>query len=306
MTEELKKIKYEFDVALKEHILNKDKFVVVCGPCSADDPVAVSEYVAKLKGTADALPNLFIVARIYTAKPRSNGIGYKGLCFGNDGNDMEDGILQCRKMMLDCLAKGVPIADELLYPELYGYFDDLVSYYFIGARSSEDSLHRAFASGLDVPCGIKNGTDGNVQNLLQSVQAISLSTVFPFWGKQFKTDGCSYCHPVLRGGLQAGEFVSNLTEDNVSLLKQGLKFLDLQDFIMADLSHANSKKVALNQFDNAKIAIANKNINGVMVESYLFDGKDGQTYGVSKTDECLSFDDTQKLLKILADGFADR
>ncbi len=306
LDDQLNRIKLKFDEELRQNMQSKQKLVVVCGPCSADDPVAVGEYVSKLKQIADNCPNLLVVARIYTTKPRSNGLGYKGLCFGEDGNDIAKGILACRQMMIDCLKVGLPIADELLYPELYQYFDDLISYSFIGARSSEDSLHRAFASGLEVCCGVKNSTDGDVEKLMQSLYAISLPTVFPCFGNQMQTSGCKFAHVVLRGGSLDGKYWSNIDKDSVAKLKKGLQSLGLNDFVMADLSHANSQKVAQNQIDNAKMAILDKNINGIMMESYLSDGSDGNTYGVSKTDQCLGFEDTKDLLFMLDEQFAKR
>lgn len=306
LDEQLNSLKLQFDEQLRQNMQSKQKLVVVCGPCSADDPVAVGEYVSKLKEVVDLCPNLLVVVRIYTTKPRSNGIGYKGLCFGEGGDDIAGGIAACRKMMIDCLKVGLPVADELLYPELYQYFDDLVSYSFVGARSSEDSLHRAFASGLDVCCGVKNSTDGNADKLVQSLQAISLPTVFPYLSTQVNTSGCKFAHVVLRGGAMGGKYLSNIDKDSVAKLKQTLQQLALNDFVMADLSHANSQKVAHNQIDNAKRAICDKNINGVMVESYLSDGSDGGTYGVSKTDQCLGFEDTKELLLMLNEQFVKR
>lgn len=306
LDDQLNSLKLKFDESLRQNMKSKQKLVVVCGPCSADDPVAVGEYVSKLKQIADKCPNLLVVARIYTTKPRSNGLGYKGLCFGEDGKDIANGIVACRQMMINCLKAGLPVADELLYPELYQYFDDLVSYSFVGARSSEDSLHRAYASGLDVCCGVKNSTDGDVDKLIQSLQAISLPTVFPYMGAQLETSGCKFAHVVLRGGSLDGKYLSNIDKNSVAKLKQGLQFLGLNDFVMADLSHANSQKVAQNQIDNAKMAILDANINGIMMESYLFDGSDGNTYGVSKTDQCLGFDDTANLLVMLNEQFANR
>lgn len=302
----LQDFKLSCDENLRQNLITKQKFVVVCGPCSADDPVAVTQYVAKLKQVADLCPNLLVVARVYTTKPRSNGMGYKGLCFGEDGCDIANGIVACRKMMIECLKIGLPIADELLYPELHGYFDDLVSYAFVGARSSEDSLHRAYSSALDICCGVKNATDGDVEKLVQSLQAVSLPTVFPYLGEQVQTSGCNCAHVVLRGGAIDGEYLSNIGSETVAKVKGDLQNIGLNDFIMADLSHANSKKIARNQIENAKAVICDSNVNGVMIESYLSDGTDGATFGVSITDDCLSFDDTKKLLLMLNDQFAKR
>lgn len=302
----LQNFKLSCDESLRQNLVTKQRFVVVCGPCSADDPVAVAQYVAKLKQVADLCPNLLVVARVYTAKPRSNGMGYKGLCFGEDGCDIANGIVACRKMMIECLKIGLPIADELLYPELFEYFDDLVSYSFVGARSSEDSLHRAYSSSLDICCGVKNATDGDVEKLVQSLQAVSLPTIFPYLGTQVQTSGCKFAHVVLRGGAMDGEYLPNISSKTIAKVKQDLQNLGLNDFVMADLSHANSKKIALNQIENAKTVICDVNVNGVMIESYISDGTDGTTFGVSKTDECLSFEDTKNLLLMLNDRFAKR
>ena len=153
LSEELRSIKLKFDVELKNNLVSKKRFVVVCGPCSADDPATMHKYLVQLKKVANECRNLLFVARIYTAKPHSDGRGYKGSAFNlheSDSVDIDSGIRRCRQMMLDCLSIGLPVADELLYPQLYECVDDLVSYWFVGARSSEDSLHRDFASGLDV------------------------------------------------------------------------------------------------------------------------------------------------------------
>ncbi len=302
----LQNFKLSCDESLRHNLVTKQKFVVVCGPCSADDPVAVKQYVTQLKQAASLCPNLLVVARVYTAKPRSNGMGYKGLCFGEDGCDIANGIIACRKMMVECLKIGLPLADELLYPELYDYFDDLVSYSFVGARSSEDSLHRAYSSALDICCGVKNATDGDVEKVVQSLQAVSLPTVFPYLGEQVQTSGCKFAHVVLRGGIIDGEYLPNIGSKTVEKVKRDLLNLGLNDFIMADLSHANSKKIARNQIENAKAVICDANVNGVMIESYLSDGTDGATFGVSKTDECLNFDDTKDLLFMLNDQFVKR
>ena len=125
LDDQLNSLKLKFDEQLRQNMQSKKKLVVVCGPCSADDPVAVGEYVSKLKQIADKCLNLLVVARIYTTKPRSNGLGYKGLCFGDDGKDIAKGIVLCRQMMISCIKAGLPVADELLYPELslsYNYF----------------------------------------------------------------------------------------------------------------------------------------------------------------------------------------
>lgn len=305
LSEELKNKKLLWDKALSQNMRTKSQFVVVCGPCSADDPKAVELYCQKLAALQSAYPNLFLVARIYTTKPHSNGQGYKGLCFGG-GNDIASGIIQCRKMMIRTMELGLPVADELLYPQLYRYFSDLVSYWFVGARSSEDTLHRDFASSLDVCCGIKNSTNGLIDGAVQSLQAVAKPCVFPFDGYQIETRGNPLAHVVLRGGVDKNGYFQNLEKSDVATAKKLLHELKLNDFVMVDLSHANSGKVAARQIENAEKVSCAENIDGAMVESYLYGGVDESAFGVSKTDACVDFEDTVKILAILSNGFESR
>lgn len=313
LAEELRVRKNSFDIDLKNNFLSRERFVVICGPCSADEPDAMKEYVSKLSSLSARCKSLLTVARIYTAKPHSNGSGYLGTCFNlneNESADLEKGIIRCRQMMINCIENNLPVADELLYPELYDYFSDLVSYWFIGARSGEDSLHRAFASGLDVCCGVKNGTDGDLYKAVDSLRAISNPNVFPFNGYQIETNGCRYAHVVLRGGVSyaRGEtaYFSNIDSNSVSRIKTLLKTRGLNDFIIADLNHANSGKVAKRQIENVKEVVNNTSINGVMLESYLFEGEKSTEYGVSRTDGCLSIEDTELVFGYLQRFLSER
>ena len=308
LTDELRLKKAQFDEQLKQNLIDRKRFIAVCGPCSVDDPKAMEEYLLKLKAVQDECQNLLVVARIYTSKPHSNGQGYKGSAFHlttSDEVDIDNGIIRCRQMMLKCLEIGLPVADELLYPELYECFDDLVSYFFVGARSSEDSLHRGFASGLDVCCGIKNSTDGNIEKVVDSLYAVSHSCVFPHNGAQIATSGCKNAHIVLRGGFNNGEYSLNITAKDVEYAKKLLQQHGLNDFIMADLNHANSGKVARNQIENAHLALS-VGIDGVMIESYLYGGGQSREYGTSQTDDCLCFEETESLLKQIQSSVKNR
>ena len=305
LSAELQKRKESFDHALATNMRERTNFTVVCGPCSADDPKAVELYCQKLAELQKQYPNLLLVARVYTTKPHSNGQGYKGLCFGGGAN-MQSGIVECRKMMMRVMELGLPVADELLYPELYPYFSDLVSYWFVGARSSEDSLHRGVASMLDTPCGIKNSTNGLVETAVQNLQAVANPCVFPFSGNQVETAGNSLAHVVLRGGVAQNGYFCNIKKSYTAAAKKLLRKLNLNDFLLADLSHANSGKVATNQITNAKIVSADKNVDGAMMESYLYGGTDCDAFGVSKTDACVGWDDTVNILTILHNGFCNR
>ncbi len=295
---DLQNVKRSFDRTLKDNFNTRQRFVVVCGPCSADDPTAMEQYLRKLKRVSDKCDNLLLVARIYTSKPHSNGVGYKGSAFHLhtvENINIDEGILRCRKMMLKCLEIGLPVADELLYPYLYECFDDLASYWFVGARSSEDSLHRDIASGLDVCCGVKNATDGNIDKVVDSLFAVSNPCVFPYNGAEVHTNGNKFAHIVLRGGQSNGFFTSNITPFHIKKAKASLREKGLNDFVMADLNHANSGKIATNQTQNAQIAME-AGVDGIMVESYLYEGERSDKFGVSQTDDCIGFDTTEKLL----------
>lgn len=305
LTDGLRDVKRRFDEELKQNFVARRRLTVVCGPCSADEPTAMRQYLTELKAVADACPKLLTVARVYTSKPHSNGVGYKGTAFQlteKEAADLHQGILRCRLIMIDCLRLGLPVADELLYPELYGCFDDLVSYWFVGARSSEDSLHRNLASGLDVCCGLKNPLDGNIERAVDSVYAASRPSVFPYGGVQVSTSGCRYAHLVLRGGVSMGEYRSNLGKTDVEHARKLLCSQGLNDFVMADLNHANSGKVAAKQVENARIAL-DSGVDGVMIESYLTGGANGGVFGCSQTDDCLGIGSTANLLANLNDGW---
>ena len=291
--------KHRFDQLLKDNFISKEKLVLVVGPCSADDPIAVHEYCQRLKSLADRVADkIIVVARVYTSKPHSDGDGFLGLAFHDaDGNvvDLEKGLIKCRNMMLDCLEIGLPIADELLFCNHYDYFDDIVSYWFLGARSSLDTMHRSFASGIDTLVGVKNATDGNLLQTAQSLYAVSRPKTFLKDGCQIETSGNSYVHAVLRGYSTEDKMVANLDAQSIRAVVDYCNKFELNPFVMVDVSHANSNKVAKNQIINALEVASNKDISGIMIESYLNAGK-GCGFGVSKTDDCLSFEQTEDLI----------
>lgn len=301
LTDDLRAVKERLDAQLKDNLTSRKRLMVVCGPCSADYPAEMEIYLERLRSVAAKCTNLFVVARIYTSKPHSNGVGYKGTAFhlaNTDAVDLNEGIARCRQMMLYCLKSGLPVADELLYPELLDCFSDLVSYWFVGARSSEDTFHRNFASGLDVCCGVKNATDGSIEKVVDSLFAIGNPCVFPYNGFQVSTNGCKYAHIVLRGGQKNGAYFQNISANDVKNAKSLLKKRGLNDFVMADLNHANSGKIAVNQINNAQIAL-NSGADGIMIESYIKGGGNSAERGISQTDDCLDFAATEKLLQQL-------
>lgn len=300
LSEQQKELKESWDRQIKDTVADGGKFLVVVGPCSADDVESVTLYCKKLKVIADRVrQKIRVVVRVYTEKPHSNGEGYNGLVFdGKDG--INSGLEKCRILMRNCISEGLPVANELLYPEHYFYFDDLVSYWFVGARSCEDTLIRAVASGTDCAVGVKNPTDGNLKKLAQSLYAISHPKQFLHDGCEVRTSGNAYCHAVLRGYESSGGFVNNINDETVNELyrrcqEQGLK----RPFILADLSHANSGKVANIQFDNAMLAVTDSRIGGVMCESYLYGGVSEKGCGYSRTDDCIGIEDTERLIEAL-------
>lgn len=312
VNEKIAKLKTENDETLKNIVSGKDKrFLLVCGPCSADNEEAVSEYCLKLKKISDKVSDkIFIMPRIFTAKPRTNGEGYLGMMYQPDGNavNVDRGVKNSRKMMLRLIDEtGFAISDELLYPEYYDYNDDLVSYFFIGARSSENPEHRNVASGLNVAVGVKNSTGGNLMSLAGSVYSVNTPREFLLKGEQVKTQGNPYAHAVFRGFVdESGVFYPNY---NDSSLRSYLMLCDHYNvknrFVMVDCSHANSSKQTIKQIKTAQSIIREKNkiIGSLMLESYLIEGRtDCGTYGMSRTDNCIGFEDTEMLIYELYDS----
>ncbi len=305
-------VKANNDGTLKDIVSGKDKrFLLVCGPCSADNEDAVAEYCVKLKALSDKYDDrIFIMPRVFTAKPRTKGDGYLGMMYEPDGKnvDVDAGVRKSRKMMMRIIEEtGLPVSDELLYPEYFDYSDDLVSYYFIGARSSENPEHRNAASGLDVAVGVKNSTGGNLMSLAGSVYSVNTPKEFLLRGEQVRTSGNPYAHAVFRGFVdESGVFYPNYSDNS---LRTYLMLCDdygiANRFVMVDCSHANSSKQTIKQIQTARDIIRERNkvIGSLMLESYLFEGRsDSGEYGVSRTDNCIGFEDTAALVKELYDS----
>ena len=301
-----KKVKETNDEIIKNIISGKDKrFLIVCGPCGADNSDAVLEYCLRLKELSLKVKDkIFLVARLYTAKARTIGEGYLGMMFQPDGDkiDIALGVEKTRRMLANCVSKtGLPIADEFLYVEQLEYNADLISYYFIGARQSDSPLYRDLASGLEVAVGLKNSISGNLKNLAGGLHAIKTKRKFCFDGGQVTTAGNEFSHVVLRGfSNENGEYFSNANQQSIDRIKEYAKELNTNcDFVMVDCSHANSQKKAENQIQNAINDVSNTNARGIMLESYLYAGSAQNTYGVSRVDECLGWEETEKtILKI--------
>ena len=307
------------DSEIRDIITGKsDKLLLIIGPCSADREDAVIDYIKRLRKIQDEVNDcIIIVPRIYTNKPRTNGIGYKGMLHQPDPNqepNMLKGLIAIRKIHMRALKEtGFSCADEMLYPENHRYLSDLLSYVAVGARSVETQMHRLTASGLDIPVGMKNPTSGDFSVMLNSINASQHSQFFIYRGWEVESTGNPLSHAILRGYVNKnGESIPNYHyEDLIALAK----IYDNSSFqnpaIIIDTNHANSGKNYLEQIRIAKEVLhstrhneeIHKMVKGLMIESYLVDGcqkaSDGM-YGKSITDPCLGWEKTEALIYELA------
>lgn len=315
LSEEEQAFKDKRDQELKDVITGKDqRFLLVIGPCSADNEEAVLEYAKKLAAIQEKVKDkIFIVQRVYTGKPRTNGDGYKGMLHQQDPNgetNLIRGMVAVRKLHKRVIVEaGLTTADEMLYPENLVFVDDLVSYHAVGARSVEDQQHRFVASGIDAPTGLKNPTSGNMKVLFNSLHAAQRSQEFIFSGSEVKTSGNELAHVILRGALsEQGQVVPNYHYEDLLKAVKAYKADDYQNpFIIVDTNHDNSGKQYLEQIRIVKEVLINRAWNedikqmvrGFMIESYLEDGRQDiseGTYGKSITDPCLGWDKTEELI----------
>lgn len=304
-----------------EIIEGRDKRkLLIIGPCSAWPNTAVIEYAKKLKKISDKVKGkIKIVMRVYTQKPRTT-LGWTGPI--NQPNpyavsNIEEGIIYCREMMREVLTIGLPVADEALFTHNEGYFDDILSWIAIGARSSEDQEHRIYASMINHPVGIKNPTSGNIEIGVNSILAAEQQHVFLLNGKQVRTLGNDYAHLVLRGGDgKSNIFMEDLKKTRDILEKKQVKCKS----VIVDCSHDNSidpssgkkdhhnqSKALLRVLDHMKEDDSiNKLVKGFMVESFIKDGnqdlnsvksiEDLDLKGLSVTDACIGWEATEKLI----------
>ena len=317
---ELAKLKEERDKEIRDVITGKsNKFLVIIGPCSADNEEAVLDYVTRLSKVNEKVKDkLILIPRIYTGKPRTTGEGYKGLVHQPDPEKQPDflaGLIAMRKMHIHAIEEsGLTAADEMLYPENWGYVSDLLSYVAIGARSVEDQQHRIVVSGFDVPIGMKNPTSGNLTVMLNSVYASQHPHSFIYRGYEVKTNGNDLAHTVLRGATNKhGESTPNYHYEDLNLLLNLYNERELKNpATIIDTNHNNSGKQFEQQIRIVKEVMHSRKLNpdihnlvkGVMIESYIEEGsqKIGEhVYGKSITDPCLGFADTEHLLLEIAD-----
>ncbi len=289
------------------------RLVVVVGPCSIHDKDAVIEYAEQLRPVAEALKDdLLIVLRAYFEKPRTT-VGWKG--FINDPNidgsfQINKGLRMARELLRDLNEIGLPCATEFLDMTVPQHIADFVAWGAIGARTSESQTHRELASGLSMPVGFKNATDGNVKVAVDAVQAAQIPHWFVGATKDgttaiLQTAGNRTCHVILRGGAHGPNFEASHVTAAAALLEKA----KLPSRIMVDCSHGNSSKDHLKQIEVAEdiarqIEAGNSPIFGVMLESFLHEGRqewsDHAVYGQSITDACLGFDQTEAVLERLA------
>ena len=285
------------------------RLLVIVGPCSIHDPQSAIEYASKLARLAeDVSSEMLLVMRAYVEKPRTT-VGWKGLAYDPhlDGtDDMAAGLTLSRGLMLEMIQLGLPVATELLQPMAASYFDDLLSWVAIGARTTESQIHREMASGLNMPVGFKNGTDGGAAIAVDAMH--SAGHPHRHFGVDsqghpaiVQTAGNADTHIVLRGGHQG----PNYDATSVANISAELSRLKIPNRIMVDCSHANSGKDPLRQpavFNEVleQRLRGNHSLIGAMLESHLFEGcqplSTSLRYGVSITDGCLGFDATEQLL----------
>ena len=299
--------------AIRRVLTGEDsRFLVIVGPCSIHDEAAANEYAERLSTLAKELADrLLIVMRVYFEKPRTT-VGWKGLIYDPhlDGSfEMEAGLTAARKLLLRMAELGLPAATEFLDPIVPQYLADLVSWVAIGARTTESQTHRQMASGLSMPVGFKNGTDGNSQIAIDAM--LSARSPHGFLGIDaegrtciVETTGNPHGHLVLRGGTGGANYEASTVEE----VQRQLRSAGVPAQLMVDCSHANSDKdhtrqaIALRDVVGQRAA-GNSDIAGVMVESHLFPGRQALgddpsklAYGVSITDACIGWDETSELL----------
>lgn len=316
----IKRIKIQRDDIIRNILTGNDnRFLLIIGPCSADNEEAVIDYTHRLRLIQEKVADkIFIIPRIYTNKPRTTGTGYKGMLHQPDPEGKEDmlvGIISIREMNARIVREtGFTCAEEILYPEIYRYLSDLLSYAAVGARSVEDQLHRMIASGVGIPVGMKNPPSGDISVMLNSIAAAQHSQEFLFRGWEVRTQGNPLAHAILRGYVDNfGNSLPNYHYEDLHHLLEAYGERNLANpAVIIDTNHANSGKKYLEQIRIAKDVMHSRSmcadictlVKGLMIESYIEDGNqkisDG-IYGKSITDPCLGWEKTETLILELAD-----
>ena len=298
---------------------SSDKFLLIIGPCSADNETSVMDYIGRLVGLQEKVKDkIIIIPRIYTNKPRTTGEGYKGMATQPDPTkkpDLLEGLISIRRLHLRAIGEtGFVCADEMLYPENYRYLSDLLSYIAVGARSVENQQHRLTSSGIRVPVGMKTPTSGDLSVMLNSIKAAQLSHTFLYRGWEVETEGNPLSHAILRGSVNKhGRAMQNYHyEDLILLHDMYMQRNLLNPAVIVDVNHSNSNKQYLEQIRISKEVLHScrhnadigRMVKGLMIESYIEDGSqsvDGGVYGKSITDPCLGWEKSERLVLDLAD-----
>lgn len=321
LTEDIIRLKKKRDEEIRKIFEGKsDRFIVIVGPCSADNEEPVCEYVTKLSAVNEKVKDrLMIIPRIYTNKPRTTGEGYKGMLHQPSPDrepDLLAGITAIRKLHIKAIREsGLTGADEMLYPENRSYLDDILSYEAIGARSVENQQHRLTASSMDIPVGMKNPTSGDFSVMLNSVVAAQSSHRFIYRGMDVTTSGNDLAHVILRGGVDKyGTCIPNYHYEDLMRLMEMYQKRDLKNpAAVIDANHSNSNKKFREQIRIVSEVLHSRNYNGdlkklikgVMIESYLEEGcqriDERRVYGKSITDPCLGWSDTERLIYKIAE-----
>ena len=305
---------------VKDIFEGKDgRLLLIIGPCSADNEDSVIDYISRLCPIQEKVKDkIFIVPRIYTNKPRTNGGGYKGMLHQPDPtgkSDLYHGIVATRHMHMRAVREtSFVCADEMLYPENHQYLDDLLAYVAVGARSVEDQQHRLTASGIDVPVGMKNPTSGDYSVMMNAIFAAQSAHTFIYRGWEVHSKGNPHTHAILRGyNNKHGQAQPNYHYEDIVRLCDYYDSMELVNpAVIIDTNHANSNKDPFEQpriimdvlnsaKHNERIA---KLVKGFMVESYIEDGAQkvgGGVYGRSITDPCLGWEKTKDLILRIAD-----
>ena len=320
LTERMTQVKAARDEQIRAVFEGKsDKFILIIGPCSADNTEAVMEYMSRLRTVADQVSDkLLIIPRLYSNKPRTTGEGYKGMLHQPDPDakpDMYRGLVAIRELHMTVLRDyDFSCADEMLYSENYRYLSDLLSYVAVGARSVEDQQHRLTASGIEVPVGMKNPTSGDLSIMMNSIRAAQASHTFIYRGWEVQSTGNPHAHAIMRGYVDhAGRNVSNYHYEDLLRVNELYRQSGLVNpSVIVDTNHNNSGKKYLEQIRIAKDIIHSRSqsedirhlVKGLMIESYLEDGAQDvheHIFGKSITDPCLGWEKTQRLIFDIAD-----
>ena len=316
----IREIKEQRDREIVDIMTGKDpRFLLIIGPCSADREDAVLEYMHRLRGVAEKVKDkLFIIPRVYTNKPRTKGLGYKGMLHQPNpekGEDMLAGIVAIREMHTHIVQQTeFTCAEEMLYPGNHRYLSDLLSYVAVGARSVENQEHRIVASGIGIPAGMKNPTGGALSVMMNAITAAQSPQEFIYRGWEVRTKGNPLAHAILRGYVDKfGRSHPNYHyEDLQTVMELYAKEGQANPAVIIDTNHSNSGKRYEEQIRIAKDVMHSRHIDGdirtlvkgLMIESYLVDGsqKIGEgVYGKSITDPCLGWEKSERLIYELAD-----